>query len=72
MSGVDQLGPQTESLQSLVADDDEDRGGVEEMMRAERPFVRPHMPSSAKSCLNVSITDERPSTLEEKAIDYEQ
>lgn len=37
--------------------------GRDEMMRAERPLEKPHMPSSAMSCLNVSITDERPSTL---------
>lgn len=36
--------------------------GMEEMMRADRPLVRPHVPSSARSCLKVSITDERPST----------
>ncbi len=36
--------------------------GREEMMRADRPLLRPHMPSSARSCLNVSVTDERPST----------
>lgn len=36
--------------------------GREEMMRADSPLVSPRTPSSASSCLNVSITDDRPST----------
>lgn len=36
--------------------------GVEEMMRADRPLVIPQTPSSASSCLKVSMTDDRPST----------
>lgn len=36
------------------------------MIRAERPFDNPLVPSSAISCLNVSITDVRPSTWKKK------
>lgn len=36
--------------------------GREEMMRADKPLVIAQTPSSASSCLNVSLTDERPST----------
>lgn len=37
--------------------------GVEEMTRADSPLVSPYAPSSTSSCLNVPITDVRPSTL---------
>lgn len=36
--------------------------GSEEMMRADSPLVIAQAPSSARSCLNVSMTDDRPST----------
>lgn len=36
--------------------------GREEMMRADSPLVIPQTPSSTSSCLNVSITEDRPST----------
>lgn len=40
--------------------------GREEMMRADSPLVIPQTPSSASSCLKVSMTDERPSTFNRK------
>lgn len=36
--------------------------GREEIMRADSPLVIPQTPSSTSSCLNVSITEDRPST----------
>lgn len=36
--------------------------GVDEMMRADSPLVKPQKPSSLISCLNVSMTELLPST----------